>query len=249
MSLALSFALFAVALAAVTVASVHVAAVRTGVAAPDRWRWTMSAAALTALWMTATWYAAASGALADFDRRPPGLVLLVIAILTASVAIAFSPVGRLLASGLPLAWLVGLQGFRFPLELLMHRAYTDGVMPGQMSYSGQNVDIVSGVTAVIVAVLLVSGAPRWLASIWNLLGAVLLVNIIVIALRSTPLIAAYGPDRLNVWVTRPPFVWLPAVMVLVAVTGHLVIARAVFASRSGIMGTGHVSGSAGSRRR
>ena len=227
MSLALSFALFALALAAVVVASVHVAAARSGVAAPERWRWTMAAAALTALWMTATWYAAASGALADFDRRPPGLVLLVIAIFTASFAIAFSPVGRLLASGLPLAWLVGIQGFRFPLELLMHRAYTDGVMPVQMSYSGENFDIVSGISAIIVAGLLASGAPRWLASIWNLLGAVLLANIIVIALRSTPFVAAYGPDQLNVWVTQPPFVWLPAVMVLVALTGHLVLARAV----------------------
>jgi hypothetical protein len=209
----------------------------------------MAAAALTALWMAATWYAASSGVLADFDRRPPGLVLLAIAIFTASFTIALSPVGRLLASGLPLAWLVGLQGFRFPLELLMHRAYTDGVMPGQMSYSGENFDIVSGISAIIVAGFLASGAPRWLASIWNLLGAVLLINIIVIALRSTPIIAAYGPDQLNVWVTEPPFVWLPAVMVLVALTGHLVIARAIFANPSGIMGTGHVSGSAGSRRR
>ena len=33
----------------------------------------------------------------------------------------------------------------------MHRAATEGVMPMQMSYSGQNLDIVSGVTAIVVA--------------------------------------------------------------------------------------------------
>jgi hypothetical protein len=29
----------------------------------------------------------------------------------------------------------------------------------------------------------------------------------------------------NVWVTRPPFVWLPAVLVLAALLGHLVLFR------------------------
>jgi heme exporter protein D len=31
----------------------------------------------------------------------------------------------------------------------------------------------------------------------------------------------------NVWITYPPFVWLPAVMVLTALAAHLLIFRAV----------------------
>jgi hypothetical protein len=49
----------------------------------------------------------------------------------------------------------------------------------------------------------------------------------VIAVVSTPLIQAFGPGRLNTWVAHPPYVWLPAVMVLVAWSGHLVIWRAL----------------------
>jgi hypothetical protein len=37
----------------------------------------------------------------------------------------------------------------------------------------------------------------------------------------------FGDDRLNVWVTYPPYVWLPAVMVLAAFAGHLTIFRAL----------------------
>jgi hypothetical protein len=33
-----------------------------------------------------------------------------------------------------------------------------------------------------------------------------------------------------VWVTYPPYVWLPTVMVTAALSGHLLIFRALFAS-------------------
>jgi hypothetical protein len=55
----------------------------------------------------------------------------------------------------------------------------------------------------------------------------LLANIVTIAVASTPVFAAFGPDRLNTFVFHPPFVWLPAVMVLAALTGHLIVWRAV----------------------
>jgi hypothetical protein len=37
----------------------------------------------------------------------------------------------------------------------------------------------------------------------------------------------FGDDRLNVFVVYPPFVWLPAVLVLAALAGHLIILRAL----------------------
>ena len=141
----------------------------------------------------------------------------------------WSRFGTRLIEGLPLAALVGLQSFRFPLELLMHRAYVEGVMPVQMSYSGRNFDILAGLTAIPVAWALHRGiGGRRLALTWNILGAVLLVNIIAVAAAATPLIAAFGPDNLNTFVAYPPFVWLPAVLVLTAVTGHLLITRALY---------------------
>lgn len=189
-------------------------------------QWVLLTASAAAAWMALSWFAADSGFFAQFDRRPPPIVLLMLAVLLVSSAIAFSPLGTRLARGLPVAALVGFQSFRFPLELLMHRAATEGVMPEQMSYSGRNFDILTGLSAMVVAFALYRGAPLLIAAIWNVAGALLLANILFVALASTPVFAAFGPDRLNTWVAHPPFVWLPAVMVVLAIAGHLTIWRA-----------------------
>jgi small-conductance mechanosensitive channel len=141
-------------------------------------------------------------------------------------------VGRRLSEHIPLWILVGIQGFRLQMELAMHTMVDRGIMPEQMSYTGRNFDIITGITAIAVAALVATNrAGRSLVLIWNVIGIALLMNIVGVALVSTPIFALFGPDRLNVWITYPPFVWLPAVMVLAALTGHLVIFRAAARTR------------------
>jgi hypothetical protein len=220
------FTLFAVVVALLFISSVALAGARLQESVNANWSRVLGVATVTAAWMAMTWRLAETGALLAFDRRPPPLFVLMVAVLAVSVAIAFSPVGTRLVKGLPLAVLIGFQSFRFPLELLMHRAATEGVMPAQMSYSGRNFDIVSGISAAIVALLIWRrAAGRSLAVFWNIAGALLLANILVVAMVSTPALAAFGPDRLNTWVCYPPFVWLPTVFVVLAIAGHLLVAR------------------------
>jgi hypothetical protein len=196
------------------------------------WRRAVIVGVAGALWMAATWIVAASGVLRQWDRLPPPLALLVFAIIALAITIALSPLGRGLATGLPLWVLIASQAFRLPLELAMHAMFERGVMPEQMSYSGYNFDIVTGSSAIVVAAAIKAGiGGTRLAAIWNIVGLALLLNIVGIAIASTPLFAAFGSDRLNVWVTEPPFVWLPAVMVLMALAGHLVIFRALALTR------------------
>ena len=189
-------------------------------------RMAVGAAAGTALWMAVTAAAAASGAL-NFDGTPPTMVLLMVSILAIALGVGLSRVGGRLAAGVPLAGLVGVQAFRLPLELVMHRAYEEGLMPVQMSYSGRNFDIVTGITAIAVAGLLLAGRmPAWGVRLWNWMGLALLVNIVVIANLSTPTpFRVFMNEPANVWISRAPFVWLPAVMVLTAFIGHIVIFR------------------------
>jgi hypothetical protein len=101
-------------------------------------------------------------------------------------------------------------------------------MPGEMTYTGRNFDIVTGATAIVFAAVLVTGrAGRRLALLWNVMGLALLVNVVTVAILATPRFHYFGDERPNIWVTYPPFVWLPAVMVLAALAGHLVIFRAL----------------------
>lgn len=185
-----------------------------------------------ALWMAITWVVADSGALREWNAFPPRIGLLVLAILAISGAIAFSPLGRALAHHLPLWTSIAVQSFRLPLELAMHTMSERGVMPEQMTYTGLNFDILTGLTAIGVALALRSAvAGRRLALLWNIGGLALLINVVTIAILSTPTFAWFGQDRLNVWVTYPPYVWLPAVMVTAALTGHLLIFRALLSEQ------------------
>jgi hypothetical protein len=122
----------------------------------------------------------------------------------------------------------GFHAFRVPLELVMHEAAASGTMPPQMTYTGLNFDIVTGSTAILVALLAAYGAaPRWLIAAWNLLGSLLLLNIMAIAVASLPMFRAFGDDaaHVNSWVAYFPFVWLPASLVASALFGHAVLWR------------------------
>jgi len=169
-----------------------------------------------------------------WERQPPPLMIVVAGSMALVLATVASRTGARLAAALPVAALVGFQAFRLPLELVMHRAATDGVMPKQMSYSGWNFDILTGATAIVVAWLAASGrAPRWLIVGWNVLGSALLLAIIAIAVASTPTFAAFGsrPEQLNTWIADPPYVWLPGVLVPAALFGHWLLWRKLLATK------------------
>jgi hypothetical protein len=191
-----------------------------------RRRRAMRVGAAVFAWLLVTALVAASGVLRRFDATPPPFAVLALAVGVVGIAVPCSSLGTLLIRGLPLWALVGFQVFRFPLELLMHRAYVEGVMPVQMSYSGQNYDIVTGITAGALGVWLARRpVPRWVVVAWNALGFALLVNIVTTAIVSTPVFGWFGNERLNVFVTYPPFVWLLASLVTAALTGHILVWR------------------------
>ena len=178
--------------------------------------------------MAVTWSAARSGVFRNWEQTPPPFAFLVVAVLLLGGAIAWSPLGRRLAQFIPLWILVAVQAFRLPLELAMHDLSERGIMPGEMSYSGRNFDIITGATAILVAALLRAGrGGRGLALAWNIVGLALLANIVTVAILATPRFRYFGDNNLNTFVMDPPYVWLPAVMVLAALAGHLVIFRAL----------------------
>lgn len=224
----LPFIVIPLLLVAALVAGVAIGSRRLGESPAARRRAVLVTIAAAAAWMASTWGAAQSGALLDFRRTPPPFALLVVAIVLLAARIALTRYGRRLAVGVPLWALVGVQAFRLPLELAMHALVGRGIMPEQMSYSGRNFDIVTGSTAIVVAAMVWAGrGGRGLVAAWNILGLALLLNIVTVAILSTPRFRYFGDDRLNVFVMYPPFVWLPAVMVLAALAGHLLVFRAL----------------------
>jgi len=224
----LAFLVLPIGLAALLVWAAVFARHRSGAPRREAARVGAVAAVLVSAWMLATWRSASSGVLQRWDATPPPFAVLVVTIVVIGAVVAFSRTGREIATHVPLWALVAVQGFRLPLELAMHHLVGRGIMPVQMSYSGWNFDILTGTTAIVVAAVAAAGrGGRTLILCWNIAGTLLLLNVVVIAVLSTPRFRAFGDDRLNVFVTYAPFVWLPAVMVLAAFAGHLLVFRAL----------------------
>lgn len=160
---------------------------------------------------------------------PPPVLLLVAGITAGTVLLARSATGKALADTLPLQWLVGFQGFRILVEYCLHRLSLEGLVPPVMTWSGRNLDVITGLLALPLAWLLAKGRceRRWLL-MWNWLGLALLANIVVVAVLATPVPFRLFTDQpVNRLPHTFPFVWLPTVLVQAALLGHLLVFRAL----------------------
>jgi hypothetical protein len=194
-----------------------------------RRRRTLLAAGGVVLWLAAQAAAALSGVLGRFELRPPPIVIWFASMIAMTLGLAWSGFGRRFADKLPFVALIGFQAFRLPLELVMHRAAVIGLMPNVMSFTGYNFDIVTGATALPLALYAWRRPlPRWLITLWNVTGQILLIAIALIAFAATPVFRAFGDDQVNVWVVQFPYVWI-AVMVAAALFGHVVTLRKLMA--------------------
>lgn len=169
-----------------------------------------------------------AGALDRYNPLPAPALVMVPILTVFTVAIVFSPVGARLVRAVGVAWLVAFQVFRVPVELLLHRLYQEGIVPVQMTYAGRNFDIVTGITAALLGwwLLRERRPPRALVLAWNVLGLALLVNIVTIAVLSTPVpFRAFLEGPPNTLPSVFPFVWLPSFLVQMALAGHLLVFR------------------------
>lgn len=183
---------------------------------------------ITVGWLAAFMLTSQRGVFTHFDRIPPPMAIMLAGVVLISIAIGLSSFGRN-AAVLPFASLIGLQAFRFPLELLMHRGVTLGIVPVELSYTGYNFDIATGISAAAIAIALSRGVaiPRSVLWIWNLYGVYCLAAILVVAVLGSPMVHRFGTDprHVNTWVLFFPYVLVPTQLVVTALSAHMVITR------------------------
>jgi hypothetical protein len=171
-----------------------------------------------------------SGWLQRMDAVPPPMAVMIALVFVAAFGLGLSPFGRACAAEIPLASLVAFQSFRLPLELVMHRAGTRGIMPVELSYSGYNFDIITGAGAVVLWTAMAMGirVPRAILWVWNVWGCWCLAVITFIAVAASPMVRLFGEgSHLNTWVLFLPYVWLPVILVTAAIFGHIVLTLAL----------------------
>ena len=175
-------------------------------------------------WLITSALVALNGTLHDFISTPPKLMIIVIPPVLAISYLSSSTRVNALIKEIPSSWLVYIQSFRILMELLLWLVFIRNVIPVQMTFEGVNYDILTGLSAPLIGYycLRVNKWPRITAVLWNMAGLLLVSNIFIVAMLSTP-----GPMRqffnepANTAVAYFPFVWVPAFVVPFAYMMHI----------------------------
>lgn len=181
-------------------------------------------ALMLGIWLGAQSALVVSGRLSSLPLN--GLPFVFGPILLLWTGLALSPIGRRLATAIPLAALVGFQAFRLPLELVLHSWARQGTIPLSMTWSGQNWDIVSGILALLCAPL--AGRYRIAARLANVIGLALLINVIRVAILSSPVPFGWNTQPPLLLAFHLPYMLIAPVCVGGALFGHLVLTRALW---------------------
>jgi hypothetical protein len=215
----LAFLAVDVAVLAMFLRGVHVGSRRAG---RDAAKVTRRVALGTAVWMLLLASTVASGVIASAPM--PALPIFLAVALGGPLLLALSPVGAWLAQ-LPLAALVAFQAFRLPLELVLHDWAAGGTVPRTMTWDGSNFDIASGIVAMLAAPLaLRHRAAAWVA---NVVGAVLLLNVVRVAVMSSPLPFGWQIEPPLLLAMHVPYASIVPICVGGALAGHVVLTRAL----------------------
>jgi hypothetical protein len=178
-------------------------------------------------WAIVTSVLSLSGIISDFSSFPPKIgILLIIPLITIIWIIRTTEMKEILMHTPPES-IIWLQSFRIVVEILIWRLFVDNLAPIQMTFEGRNFDIISGLTALVVAYFVASKRiSSSLVIIWNFACLALLVNTVTIAILSMPTpFRVFMNEPANTIVTKFPIVLLPAFLVPLAYGLHFLSLR------------------------
>jgi hypothetical protein len=163
----------------------------------------------------------------DTKVFPPKFVLLIFPPLLLIAALFITKSGRRFIDSLPLAQLTFVNIVRLPVEIVLYWLFLNKAVPELMTFSGRNFDILVGISAPIVALLILRNKINKTGLIaWNIAGLALLLNIVIHAILSAPFpFQRLAFEQPNIAVLYFPFSWLPAFIVPAALFTHLVALR------------------------
>lgn len=181
---------------------------------------------IVTVWVLLVGVLSLNGFFSDFSHLPPRPLWVILIPTLFFIVIAFTRTTRELLLVIPPYWLVAMQTFRILVEILLWKTFMLNLLPIQMTFEGSNFDGLSGLLAVPVAMILSKKwAPKLLLA-FNIIGLLLLLNILVIAVLSMPTPLRYFMNEPpNTLVGEFPFIYLGAVLVAIAQGLHILSLR------------------------
>lgn len=186
------------------------------------------------LWLVLQWYLAYSGFYIEVSTKPWRFLLAAPPALLLILAIFVSKKGRSWIQTLRLKTLTLIHIVRIPVELVMYWLFLYKMVPELMTFSGRNFDILAGITAPFIYyfVFFKMRISKKVLLIWNIICLLLLLNIVVNAILSTPTsFQQFAFDQPNMAILYFPLIWLPTFIVPVVLFSHFVVIYRLTISR------------------
>lgn len=170
------------------------------------------------------------------DIAPPKLLLLgILPPIILIILLLITKSGRAFVDSLPLKQVTYLSTVRVAVEICLFLLYLNQAVPKLMTFEGGNFDILSGLTAPVIAYFgFTKGTmSRKVMLAWNFICLALLINIVTRALLSAPFpTQKLAFDQPNIGILNFPFVWLPSFIVPLVLFAHLTSIRQLIRNKA-----------------
>jgi hypothetical protein len=160
------------------------------------------------------------------DTIPPRLLLFLLPPVVFIIVLFATVRGRLFINRLNPGLLTLLFVIRIPVEIVIYRLYLENQVPGLMTFTGDNYDIVSGLTAPLIYYFgyIKKRLSNEIMLAWNIICLGLLISIVYHAIFSAPSpIQKFAFDQPNLAILYFPYSWLPSCIVPLVLFSHLVL--------------------------
>lgn len=186
---------------------------------------------IISLWCIMQSVIAANGFYENEMSTPPRMAFLVLPLfLTIALFFVFKK-GRMFIDKVNIKYLLLLHVVRIPVELVLNASFQEGMIPAIMTFHGNNFDILSGISALLMYYLcyVKNSLGRKSLIAWNFVCLALLLNIMFIGIFSveTPF-QKFGFEQPNEVMLHFPLVLLPGCVVPLVLFSHLIALRKLF---------------------
>jgi hypothetical protein len=180
---------------------------------------------IAAIWAALQTYLADSGFFQNFDSIPPRIFFAFAPTLVLMGIMFSTKKGKEFIQNINLETITYMSVIRIPVEIVLALLAHQGVISIWQTFEGGNFDILSGISAPIVAYMVFS-QKKWGNKIllgWNIICLLLLITIIMISIFSLPSpLQQISFDQPNLAMTYFPFILLPGLVVPIVFFSHLV---------------------------
>lgn len=170
-----------------------------------------------------------SGLYQDTEAMPPRIMLFgIMPTLVFIIASFISGKNKEMVAQTNLQTLTYFHSIRIPVEIVLTLLYSYGVISVYTTFEGTNFDIISGVTAPVVAFLCFRAGTmnKKVLMIWNVLCLLLLLNVVITAIFAFPSpFQSLAFEQPNIAPLYFPFNLLPTVVVPLVLYAHLIALR------------------------